>query len=206
VVADGRNRLFFPPEPEIYRPATQTELLFGATLVLRYEEAGKANLAGLIASGSVRSSPTRPFRSGPSRGHSPTGRAVAVPDGAYSRRRRAGACCWRRAAFSAVTAYGVNRRTRELGVRIAIGAAPGDVLRMIVGEAILMAGAGAAIGTAAVLALRSVLRSLLFDVGPSDPLTLTAVIAVLAAVIVAASYVPARRVLKIDPAAALRHE
>ena len=50
------------------------------------------------------------------------------------------------------------------------------------------------------------LRSLLFDVGPSDPLTLTAVIAVLAAVIVAASYVPARRVLKIDPAAALRHE
>jgi putative ABC transport system permease protein len=105
-----------------------------------------------------------------------------------------------------VTAYGVNRRTRELGVRIAIGAAPGDVLRMIVREAILMAFAGAAIGTAVVFALRSVLRNLLFEVQPGDPLTLVAVIGVLAAVTIAASYVPARRVLKIDPATALRHE
>jgi putative ABC transport system permease protein len=105
-----------------------------------------------------------------------------------------------------VTAYGVNRRTRELGVRLAIGAAPGDVLRMIVREAVVMALAGAAIGTAAVLALSSVLRNLLFEVPPGDPLTLLAVIGVLAAVTIAASYVPARRVLKIDPAAALRHE
>jgi putative ABC transport system permease protein len=77
---------------------------------------------------------------------------------------------------------------------------------MIVREAVVMALAGAAIGTAAVVALSSVLRNLLFEVPPGDPLTLLAVIGVLAAVTIAASYVPARRVLKIDPAAALRHE
>jgi putative ABC transport system permease protein len=206
VVADVRNRVLFPPGPEVYRPATQMGGLRMPTLVVRYEEAGKANVNALIRQRLSELDPTsiiqiRSFEEAIAQQGLQTRFLTALIAGLGA----LGLLLAASGVFG-VTAYGVNRRTRELGVRLAIGAAPGDVLRMIVREAVVMALAGAAIGTAAVVALSSVLRNLLFEVPPGDPLTLLAVIGVLAAVTIAASYVPARRVLKIDPATALRHE
>ncbi len=77
---------------------------------------------------------------------------------------------------------------------------------MMVREGALMAVGGAVIGAAAILGLRNVLRSLLFEVPPGDPVTLLAVVIVLGLVTLAASYIPARRALAVDPAVALRHE
>jgi len=204
VVADVRSRLLFPPEPEYYEPSWPR--FAQSHFIVRYAESGKANLDGLIRQKLSEIDPAATVAID-------SYEEVVAQQGAQTRFLAllfagAGALGLLLAASGVfgVTAYGVNRRTRELGVRIAIGAAPGDVLRMIVREAIVMAGAGAVIGTAAVFALGSVLRNLLFEVRPADPLTLAAVIGTLAAVSVAASYVPARRVLRIDPAAALRHE
>jgi putative ABC transport system permease protein len=106
----------------------------------------------------------------------------------------------------AVTAYGVNCRTREIGVRMALGATPKDVLRTIVREGVAMAAAGTVIGTAATLTMGNVLRNVLFEVRPADPVTLGAAVVVLAVTTLAASYIPARRALSLDPAVALRHE
>jgi predicted permease len=105
-----------------------------------------------------------------------------------------------------VTSYSVARRRSEIGIRMALGARPADLLRMIVGEALVVAGAGAAVGLAAALALTRVMASLLYGVEPADPVTFAAVPVVLAVVALAATYVPARRATRIDPLAALRSE
>ena len=105
-----------------------------------------------------------------------------------------------------VISYGVTQRTHEIGVRIALGAQPGNVLRMVVREGMLLAVAGVAIGIGGALALGRVLQSLLFEVKPSDPVTFVGVAMVLPMVALAACYVPARRAMRIEPMEALRHE
>jgi putative ABC transport system permease protein len=105
-----------------------------------------------------------------------------------------------------VISYAVAQRTNEIGIRIALGAASRDVLRMVVGEGALLAGAGLAVGVAAALAVTRVLSSLLFGVSASDPYIFAGMAIVLGAVAVAASYLPARRASKIDPAISLRCE
>ena len=105
-----------------------------------------------------------------------------------------------------VVAFAVTQRTREIGIRVALGARGRDVLGMILRRSLVAAFAGIAIGLAGAFVLTRFLASMLFEVQPMDPIVLGLVSAVLAAVVVVASYLPARRATKIDPIIALRCE
>jgi len=105
-----------------------------------------------------------------------------------------------------VMAYSVSRRTREIGVRIALGARSGDVLTMILGQGLRTIVVGIAIGFAGSLALTRVVASQLFGVTATDPLTFVAVALLLVAAALLACYIPARRAAKVDPMVALRYE
>lgn len=102
--------------------------------------------------------------------------------------------------------YEVSRRTREIGIRTALGAQQRDVLRLVVGQGIVLSVAGGAVGIAVALALTRYLRSMLYDVHTSDPATIAAVSILLSFVALAACYVPARRATRVDPMVALRYE
>jgi putative ABC transport system permease protein len=105
-----------------------------------------------------------------------------------------------------VLSYAVTQRQREIGIRVALGAHPQDVLRMVLGNAAGLVGAGVLAGLASALALSRTMTSLLFDLSPTDPVTLLGVAALLAAVALLASYLPARRATRVDPLVALRSE
>jgi ABC-type antimicrobial peptide transport system permease subunit len=105
-----------------------------------------------------------------------------------------------------VMAYLVTRRTREIGVRVALGATSGDVLIMMLKQALRTILIGVGIGLAGALALMRALESLLFGVTPADPLTFAAVILVLVVTALLACYIPARRAASVDPLIALRYE
>ena len=105
-----------------------------------------------------------------------------------------------------VLSYSVKRSVREIGIRLALGAPLGGVLRMVVFEAMKPTLLGVAMGTAGALALGRVLSSLIFGVRPTDPITFLVVAALLAAVALVASIVPAYRASKVDPMVALRYE
>jgi predicted permease len=104
----------------------------------------------------------------------------------------------------AVMAYAVRRRRQEIGVRMALGARSAGVLAMVLRDGLRLALAGAAIGLAGALAVSRLLRAVLHDVSPADPVAFGVALAVLVAVAVAASIVPARRAARVDPAATLR--
>ncbi len=105
-----------------------------------------------------------------------------------------------------VMSYVVEQRTNEIGIRLALGARPANVLRMVVGQGVRWAAAGITIGLVGALAGGRVLASLLFEVSPTDPATFTVVVLVLAAVTILACLVPARRAMRVDAMTALRHE
>jgi putative ABC transport system permease protein len=105
-----------------------------------------------------------------------------------------------------VMSCNVSQRTQEMGVRLALGAQPRDVLALVLRQGMLLAGLGMAIGLAAALALGQSIRSLLFQVDAADPATLSAVAVLLAVVALAACWIPARRATRVDPLAALRYE
>jgi putative ABC transport system permease protein len=105
-----------------------------------------------------------------------------------------------------VMAYSVSRRTREIGVRIALGAGPGNVLGMILGQGLRTIFIGVAIGIAGSLALTRTVESLLFGVTATDPLTFGGVTLLLLGAGLLASYIPARRATRVDPVIALRYE
>jgi putative ABC transport system permease protein len=108
------------------------------------------------------------------------------------------------AGVYSLISYNVSQRTREVGLRITLGAAPHTIVRMVVGHGAVLATLGIMIGVAASLGLRSVLASQLFGISPSDPATLGSVSLVLVLVALAASAVPAWRAMRIEPATALR--
>jgi predicted permease len=105
-----------------------------------------------------------------------------------------------------VLAFSVSRRTHEIGIRMALGARPSNVVRMIFGEGTRVVGLGMLLGIAGALSLGRFLQKMLFEVRPADPLTFAGVVVALGLVAWAASYIPARRATRIEPVAALRHE
>jgi len=106
----------------------------------------------------------------------------------------------------ATLAYSVSQRRNEIGIRMAIGAQPGDIRGLILWRGTLLTFVGIAAGLAVALALTRLMQGLLYGVSASDPLTLTGAAALLVGVALAASYVPARRATRVDPLVALRHE
>jgi putative ABC transport system permease protein len=105
-----------------------------------------------------------------------------------------------------VVSYAVTSRTREMGIRLALGAERRDVLAMVLRQAAVLAGAGLAAGGVASFALTRFLSTLLFEVRATDAATLASIAMLLAAVALGASYLPARRAARVDPTVALRYE
>ena len=103
-----------------------------------------------------------------------------------------------------VISYSVSQRTREIGIRIALGAQQSAIRQMFVRRALLLSGIGAAIGLAAAFGLMQLMKSLLFGISPRDPVTYIVVPVALIMVAALASYLPARRAAAIDPANTLR--
>jgi putative ABC transport system permease protein len=105
-----------------------------------------------------------------------------------------------------VTSYSVAQRVSEIGIRLALGAQPHNVLRDVLGRGARMALSGIAVGVAASLFLMRLMKSLLFGVSPTDPLTFAAVVVVLLGVALLGCYIPARRAMRVDPMVALKYE
>jgi putative ABC transport system permease protein len=105
-----------------------------------------------------------------------------------------------------VTSYLVSERTREIGIRVAVGAEPGDVIKLIVGQSGRVVLIGIVLGVLGTLGISSVLRGLLYGIKPSDPVTLAGVCVLLGALAIIACWIPARRATRIDPMTALRYE
>jgi ABC-type antimicrobial peptide transport system permease subunit len=102
--------------------------------------------------------------------------------------------------------YAVSQRTREIGVRVALGAGRRSVVRLVVVRAMRLAGVGLALGAVAALGAGQVLKTQLVGVSPRDPATLAGVTILLGTVALVASWIPARRAAKVDPMVALRYE
>jgi ABC-type antimicrobial peptide transport system permease subunit len=105
-----------------------------------------------------------------------------------------------------VIAYAVTRRTREIGIRMALGAQRGDILGLIIREGIALATLGVLLGAAGAWALRKLLAGLLYEITPSDPIAFAGAALVLLGVALIATLVPARRALHVDPAQAIKFE
>jgi putative ABC transport system permease protein len=105
-----------------------------------------------------------------------------------------------------VISYSVAQRTHEIGIRAALGASAGSLLRLIVSRGLVLALIGLVIGVGGALGLTRVMERLLYGVGARDPMTMSSVAVVLAAVAVSACYIPARRATRVDPLVALRYE
>jgi ABC-type antimicrobial peptide transport system permease subunit len=105
-----------------------------------------------------------------------------------------------------VLSYVVGQRTREIGVRMALGAEPVDVLRMVLDEGVRMTLVGAALGLVAALGFTRLMTGMLFGVKPTDPITFVVVAMLLCAIALFACYFPARRAARVDPMVALRYE
>jgi putative ABC transport system permease protein len=105
-----------------------------------------------------------------------------------------------------VIAYVVNRRTHEIGIRVALGAEREDVLRLVLAQGLKLGAIGTGVGLVASFAVSCLMSGLLYGVRPTDPVVFTASAALAILVALAASYIPVHRATKVDPMAALRYE
>ena len=103
-----------------------------------------------------------------------------------------------------VVSYSVAQRVREMAIRLAVGASPGDLLKLVIGRTMLLVLVGLALGAGAAVALTRVLASLLYETSPTDPITWVITGAMLSTVALLACYFPARRVMRVDPLSVLR--
>ena len=206
VVADEKNAgLRSDPQPEMYLPLERNHMVEDAWLVIRTEGDSPAT-AGLVQQELRALDPHRPVT------------VQTMPDQLGELLARPRFQTLMMAIFSAlalamaavgvygVASWSVAQRTREIGVRMALGAAPGDVLRLVLRGALGPLGVGVAAGTAGALATTRYLESLLFGVKPNDAFTLAAAGGILAAAALVATYIPARRAAQTNPAATLRSE
>ncbi len=206
VARDGKyRRLSETPRPYLYTSSRQ-EGRVREDLVVRSEGSAQA-LAGAIGTEIRRLEPALPLAAViPVREH--IGFSLLPQRVAAGIAGALGAIGLALSAIglAGLVAYSVSRRTREIGVRMALGAAPADVLRLEMRRGIRVAAAGLAIGTAGSLLATHLLRRFLFGVGAMDPLTFGAVLLILAATTLASSYLPARRAARVSPTEALRND
>jgi hypothetical protein len=204
-IAEGVGSLAFGPQRDVYMPYAQrpnnsvtaaVRLRAAADGVLPGLRAAVASLDGDLALSDVRLLDERLREQETAPG------AIAALLAAYAGLAVSLAAL----GVAGVVAHGVSQRTREIGIRMAVGARGRDVVSMIVREGVVMTAIGLAAGVAVALGAARAMESLLFGVTPSDPATFTAVALVLLAVASVAAYVPARRATRVDPTIALRGE
>ena len=118
----------------------------------------------------------------------------------------AGAALLLARSASTASCYSVSQRAREFGIRVALGARPGQIIGMVVGQNLRIVALGLIAGLVAAIPATRLLRGLLFQVGPNDPVTFVAIGVMLAAVAIVASYLPARRGTQVDPVVTLKAE
>jgi ABC-type antimicrobial peptide transport system permease subunit len=105
-----------------------------------------------------------------------------------------------------VVSYAVSQRVHEFGIRVALGAGPADLVRLVLGQGMRLAALGVIVGIVGAIGVTRWLKTLLYEIKPTDPLTMVAVAALMTAVALLACYIPARRAMRVDPMVALRHE
>lgn len=207
VVGDARQwGLDRPADPEIYFPFSQTNFTSEASLVLRtsVEPATLASAVRQTVRNASADAPVFRIKS-----------MMEVLSDSTSQQRFnmlmmtifAGvALAMAAIGLYGVISYSVTQRTHEIGVRLALGASTTDVLKLVVGQGMVLAGVGVAIGLCAAFGLTRLLSTLLFGISPTDPLTFATISLMLTGVALAACLVPARRATKVDPMIALRYE
>jgi putative ABC transport system permease protein len=208
VVAGVRHdRLTSEPDPELYTSYLQTLLATQVSTVVLRTALDPLALAPPVRAAIRRINPNQPV--------SEVKTMTQVVSDAVAQPRlytallgifAALALVLAAAGIASVISCTVNQSTHEIGVRMALGAAPGDVLRAMMGRALVEAMGGAMLGLMAAAGLTGILRNQLYGVTATDPLTFAVVPAVLTSVALAAAYVPARRATRVDPMVALRAE
>jgi putative ABC transport system permease protein len=212
VVGVAANTKYSSPQqnadasPLIYAPLTQSEVIIDMSLVVRTQgdplimaDTMRKTIQGFDADMPVYSVASVERRMEEQAGGT---RSYAVLLGLFAGL----ALALSAVGIYGVMAYGVARRTREMGIRMALGAQRADLLRLVARRGLGLTLAGIALGLVAAFALTRLMASLLFGVTPTDAATFAAVSAVLAAVALAACYIPARRATRVDPLVALRYE
>ncbi len=210
VVADVKNaRMNLPTQPEVYAPVAQN-VGEGWTNAMALVVRTAAEPAGLLAAirAQVRAVDPDQAVSDAATMEEHLERSLSQPRfGMLLLSLFAGVALLLAAiGVYGVVAYEARQRTHEIGIRTAIGARPAHILRLIVGDGLRLSLLGAALGIAAALPATRLLASLLYGVGRYDPLTFLAMPAGLVAAAALAAYLPARRALRLDPVAALRHD